>query len=416
MIHASESFDRRIMVLNTIKTIIVKKIASLLVVTLLTLMVVTPALAYDEPGITSIKIGNISMNAVTDLPGQQVLGKMACDDINSYFASHKLPFHIEVEFKVASNPSTHLDRVKEFQAEGIKLLLAGRWNSCAAYALPYINQNKILILSPSSTDPALALKNDNLFRLCPDDSYLGTALAHAVKTKVDKVVIIQRDDNWGWGVNSYFSNVYQSLGGQVLNTHAYDPYHPDYESCIIKALNDINGDYSNTGVVIFAYNEAADILNLAETSHPDILSCKWYGADGTGNNQYIVNNAGAAASTVGLYSILPVGQGPNWASVKSRYETATGQIFTAYTAYEYDIYWVYALSAVKVECTNPSAIKAVLPSVAANYLGVSGYYVLNQYGDRFNFSFDIWGYKSVSGTVQSVKVGSVDTSNNVMWV
>jgi branched-chain amino acid transport system substrate-binding protein len=393
-----------------------KKIASLAIIILLSLIVVTPATACYEPRITKIKIGNISMSAATDLPGQQVLATIACKDINDYFASHRLPYRIEVEFKVAGDKVSHLDRVKEFQSEGIRLLLAGRWSSAAQYSLSYINANNILMLSPSCTATNLAIQGDNLFRLCPDDSYLGTALAHAVKTRVDKVVIIQRGDDWGNGVNAAFTSEYKALGGSVLGNFVYDPNlpTPDYSSCINGALTAING-YVNAGVVLFAYNEAVQILNLANSNYPLILGHTWFGGDGTANSQYIVSNAGDLAALVGLYSVLPGGKGPNWASVKSRYESATNNIFSTYTAYEYDIYWLYALSVAKVWSTNPSAVKWVLPSVAAKYNGASGYSILNKYGDRINPGFEIWGYSKVDITVQSIKVGSINTSNVVTW-
>ena len=120
---------------------------------------------------------------------------------------------------------------------------------------------------------------------------------------------------------------------------------------------------------------------------------------------------------MGLYSLRAKEiHGPNWSSVESRYEALTGQIFTSYTAYEYDIFWIYALSVAKVGSTNPMLIKSVLASVAKNYNGASGYCELNIYGDRLNPGFEIWGYTSAGGNVQAKLSGSVNTGNEVTWL
>jgi hypothetical protein len=65
---------------------------------------------------------------------------------------------------------------------------------------------------------------------------------------------------------------------------------------------------------------------------------------------------------------------------------------------------------------DPLAVKAVLPSVAAKYEGVSGPCVLNEYGDRVNPGYDIWGYISVDDQVQIKLYGWVNTENKVKWL
>ncbi|MCX6653684.1 MAG: ABC transporter substrate-binding protein, partial [Candidatus Bathyarchaeota archaeon] len=383
-----------------------------------------PVSALAKPKITYITIGDVAA-AKVDLPWIRGIAKIALQDINRYFEKEKLPYYIQVEYKDAKgSTATHLKMVQEFKSEGINLLLAGRWSSMARTSRDYIDANNMLMLSPSSTGAGLQIADDNLFRLCPSDGYLAPALAHVVDSSgIEYVIIIQRNDDWGKGLSDAFKNEYENnLQKTVLaqiqykDTDTVSTYVAEAETYASNAI--ISYGASKVGVVLLAFNEATGILTTGvnNVNYPSLYGCKWFGADGTANSQFIINNAGEAAAHVGLYSIIGhENKGPSWDSVKSRYEAATGQIFTSYTAYEYDIFWIYALSAVKAGSNDPMAIKAVLPSVAGSYYGASGYCTLNSYGDRLNPGFDIWVYSSDVTHVNSNNVGYVDTFNIVTW-
>ena len=403
------------------------KILSLtLCIILASLLFVTPVLACNPPylpRVTNVKIGDIvaSSNPI-DLLSAQAIAQIALEDINSYCTRLRIPYRFQVEIKVANgNTAIHLTKVQEFYSQGVRLLLAGRWSNQAKTSLSYINANKMLMLSPSATVPDLAIAGDNLFRLCPSDSYLGPALANTVWSKgVKHVIVIQRGDSWGDGLYSTFISEYTRLGGSLASeVIRYATTEVDFTTHLATAESQATEAGSEYGVVLLAFNEAATILNTLANNqnlYQKIYSCIWFGADGTANNQYIIDNAGAAAAHVGLYSLRAKEvHGPSWSSVESRYQAATGQIFNSYIAYEYDIFWVYALSVVKTGSTNTVAVKCVLPWVAARYNGASGYCKLNAYGDRLNPGFDIWSYVKIDGPVQASLSGSVDTNNVVKW-
>jgi len=403
------------------------KILSLtLCILLASMLFVTPVLACNPPylpKVTNVKIGDIVASSdPKDLLSAQTIAQIALEDINSYCTRLRIPYRFQVEIKVANgNTAIHLTQAQEFYSQGVRLLLAGRWSSQAKTSLSYINANKMLMLSPSATVPDLAIAGDNLFRLCPSDVYLGPALANTVWGKgVKHVIVIQRGDSWGDGLSPAFISEYTRLGGSLAGeVIRYATNEVDFTTKLATAEAQATAAGSEYGVVLLAFNEAATILNkLANNQnlYQKIYSCIWFGADGTANNQYIIDTAGAAAAHVGLYSLRAKEvHGPAWSSVESRYQLATGQIFNIYIAYEYDIFWVYALSVITAGSTNSAAVKCVLPWVAARYNGASGYCKLNTYGDRLNPGFDIWGYVKIDGSVQVKLSGFVDTNNVVKW-
>ena len=81
----------------------------------------------------------------------------------------------------------------------------------AARMLDYANRNGLVLVSPSSTDPSLAVPADALFRMIPDYTRHADALARLLGERgAAEVVLAVRDDAWGAGVNA---SVRSALGG-----------------------------------------------------------------------------------------------------------------------------------------------------------------------------------------------------------
>ena len=71
----------------------------------------------------------------------------------------------------------------------------------AARMLDYANRNGLVLVSPSSTDPSLAVPGDALFRMIPDYSLHAEAVARLLAERgASEVVLAVRDDAWGRGV------------------------------------------------------------------------------------------------------------------------------------------------------------------------------------------------------------------------
>ena len=378
-----------------------------------------------SPPLITVTIGDIAAST-EGLLSAQAIADIAVDDINNYFTILNEPYRLQVDVQDAQGRSdTHQTLVVDFnfRPEPVNLLLAGRWSAQAQMSLPYCDAFNMLMLSPSSTSTYfLSAPDDNLFRLCPSDAYQGVSLAHVVWSKgIEHVVLIQRSDAWGDGMFIHFTKEYAALGGSLTGKPVRYPaeggdfteYLDAAEDQVATAIDTYGA--SKVGVVLVAFNEASNILNLAKSDYSHLYGCTWFGTDGTTRNQYIINEAGEAAAHVKLYGLLPKeNHGPNWGSVASRYTEKTGQPLAIYQDNEYDIFWIYALSIEKAKSADPMAVKKVLPSIAANYQGISGYCGLNQYGDRLNPGFDIWGY--IEGAPQFECEGSVDVENNVTWL
>ncbi|MEM2634303.1 MAG: hypothetical protein QW372_02395 [Nitrososphaerales archaeon] len=87
----------------------------------------------------------------------------------------------------------------------------------------------------------------------------------------------------------------------------------------------------------------------------------------------------------------------------------------AYNAY--DALWVVVQSILIAGKYDAEAIKAVLPTVAGNTFGASGWIKLNQAGDRETADYDLWAIIMKDGTPKWEKVGYYSaTTDSVTWL
>ena len=82
----------------------------------------------------------------------------------------------------------------------------------------------------------------------------------------------------------------------------------------------------------------------------------------------------------------------------------------------YDGCWIMALSVIDANSTEGVAVCKALPDVAASYSGVTGRCILDEYGDRIEMDYDVWGYFEVEGETQCLICGLFKSAtDSVTW-
>jgi branched-chain amino acid transport system substrate-binding protein len=113
-------------------------------------------------------------------------------------------------------------------------------NSLAA--APICQQNKVPMITPSSTYPDVTKKGDYIFRLCFIDTYQGPVLArfliHDLGVKRVALFTDIRSD-YSTGLGAAFERVFTSLGGTIVGRQSYSKGDSDYRSQLtaFKAAN-----------------------------------------------------------------------------------------------------------------------------------------------------------------------------------
>lgn len=83
---------------------------------------------------------------------------------------------------------------------------------------PVAMQNKVVMISPASSAPALSKLGKYFFRDYPSDEFQGKYAAQYLYNKLGakKVAVVYSNNDWGSGVKSVFVREYKALGGEVV--------------------------------------------------------------------------------------------------------------------------------------------------------------------------------------------------------
>jgi branched-chain amino acid transport system substrate-binding protein len=125
-------------------------------------------------------------------------------------------------------------------------------------AAPIAQQNKIPMISPSSTNPKVTEVGDYIFRVCFIDPFQGTVMAKfAWENLKAKKVAILRDvkSDYSVGLADYFIKKFKELGGDIVSDQSYQSGEMDFKAQLtqIKAAKPdaifIPGYYTEVGLI-----------------------------------------------------------------------------------------------------------------------------------------------------------------------
>jgi branched-chain amino acid transport system substrate-binding protein len=384
----------------------------------------------------------ITIGALNDMSGQlssQGKGDLAAEqlgiqDVNSYLTASgcKLTFALDNNDYKLDTP-TALSQLQAMHASGIQVVIGPLNSGTAAGILAYANSNHIVLISPSSTSPALAIPGDYLFRTAPNDAAQGQADARILLDRgATGVIIVNRDDTYGNGLANATKTFLLKDNPSVVikGPYKYDTSTTDFSSIISQMASDYSSLSSQVGashVAIFdvAFQEIGTMLLQAQKSNPTLLSTTlpWFGTDGTAQNALLANTTtGPVVSQVRLPSTLfnVVNNSKTndfWARIKGTPAYAEIASNAFYSLEGYDDIWLAALAILSAGSNSGTAIQAVLPQASANFFGLTGWEGLQPSGDRIPGSYQVWKVVKTSSGYGWVLAGtwSYDT-DTVTWL
>jgi len=385
---------------------------------------VTVTVPVAPVGLTGeVRIGAlIPLTGVLSTFGTQykVVIELAEKEINEYLAALGRAWRIKFLIEdTATDPKTHLDKLMALHGAGVKIFIGGTSSAELSEALSYCNANKLLIISPSSTSPALALK-DMALRYTLNDIYQGKAIAKIMWLRgIRWFIPVWRGDTWGDGLAKYtmgyFKEICRASGEScgVLEEYAirYDPAAKEFSveaarlnDAVSRAIAAYGKD--KVGVLLISFEEAAAFFAAAK-AYSTLLEIKWQGSDGTAAIAPLLEPAVAEVVVkVGFYNTMTSpGVSPHGEKIRKVVMEKLGMEPMGYTYFVYDIAWTLALALDAVGSYDPVAVMEALPLVLEKYLGASGYIKLDENGDRAVGDYDIWAVVRVGDKYEWRVVG-----------
>ncbi|MDW8043677.1 MAG: ABC transporter substrate-binding protein [Nitrososphaerota archaeon] len=383
--------------------------------------IVTTAVVTAAPTRVEYTIGfamAVSGPYAVDGPVRRDGGILAIEHINAYLESIGSP--VRFRFVHDDTKGTAADALRVIQsmyAAGIRVVVGPFASGEVRGIMDFVNTNKMIVISPSSTSPLLAA-SDYVFRVVPTDLFQAEVLAQVMnRDGIKRVAVIARNDDYGRGLTEAFERVFTTQYGGTVRKLLYTVGQPDYAS-EVSSLSSIVAELGvgpETAVLIIAFED--DGLNILGHARLDarLPRVRWYGSETLRRPAaYLPAPDGRASPDVakfladvkltGVFA-SPRG-GPLAAKFESDYRAKFGREPSPYAYFTYDAVWVAALAILYAGRYDADAVRAALPIVGERFVGVTGYKAFDPNGDALGSDYTIWQYRTVEGRYRFADIGT----------
>lgn len=340
----------------------------------------------------------------------------AIEDLNKDVASYG--FNVKFKSVILDDKTTNEGALKNVQTlyqSGVKLIIGPAASAQVKAVKAFADENHIVILSPSSTAPTLAIPDDYIFRTVGSDAMQAKAIATLVSDQgVKKVVVFHRDDEYGMAFADFFKNYFEKMGGTAVDMK-YAVNLPDYASEVAQLSSKVK-EIGAEGVVTITFDtDGANIIGHAKDD-PILCSVRWFSSEGIhGTPELTKPEIAEFINKTGFYGTRPLfRENPLYKQFESRFEEKYGVKPIVFTANLYDAVQIAGWSILKAGKYDGVAIKAVLPEVTMKYYGVSGWCILDNAGDRLMQDYAIWTVRSTPTGYGYADVGSY-SGGTITW-
>lgn len=355
--------------------------------------------------------------------------ELAVEDVNHYLAGNAagISFVAAIE-DTRLKPELALEKAQALQARGAQLLIGPQSSGEVAHLKSFVDENGLLLVSPSSTAGTLAIPGDNIFRFTPADSLEGVAVSALMwEDGIRAVVPVWRDDSGNAGLEAATRANFSGRGGSVLEGVRYGAATQDFAPTVAALRAQVQqaiAQHGSAGVAVYlaAFDEVAALFASAQ-SDPLLGSVRWYGSDGVAHSVALLNNPQAVDFAIRTGYPNPVfgldeGARDIWEPLVQRIRTRTNLEPDAFALAVYDAVWVVARGYVASGAPlDVARLKKAFTTAAATGYGATGWTVLNEAGDRRYGDFDFWAIRSEGGVPRWTRVARYETRTGriVRW-
>jgi branched-chain amino acid transport system substrate-binding protein len=247
-------------------------------------------------------------------------------------------------------------------------------SSLSLAGAPICQQNKVPMITPSSTNPRVTLVGDYIFRVCFIDPFQGFVCAKfAYENKAARRVAILQDQASAYsvGLADEFEKNFKQMGGEITTRQSYNAGDQDF-TARLTAIRAGNPD------MVFIPGYYTDVANIAIQARKLGMTAPLLGGDGWDSSK--LGEIGGQAIEGSFYSNHAAPDDPNLAGFVQKYEDEYGAKPDALGALGYDAANVL-IDALKR--TNGQGGQALRDAIAStkDFPGVTGTINFNESRD-----------------------------------
>lgn len=360
---------------------------------------------------------DIVLGALLDLTGEWAsLGipseaalEIAVEDINAELEATGSPARVRLLVE-----DTQLDvdvaeeRARDLADQGARVFIGPQSSAEVAALMDYANESDLLLVSHGSTASALAIADDNLFRVVPTDIPEVEALVTLMDGDgIEAVVPIWLDDTGNTSLYEAMARAFPERGGVVLDGVEFAAGTDDFSEVLATLSEQVadattEHDAGSVAVYVATFDDVVSIFNHA-SQEANLADVRWYGANGSALLESLTADTDAATFAVETGFLCPLlglseETRDQWQPVADRIEAEIDQTPDAFSLAAYDAAWIVTLAHLQAgESEDIASLRAALVSTANRYYGITGPMTLDEAGDRSTGDFDFWTIGEVDG-------------------
>ena len=304
--------------------------------------------------------------------------KAAAEDYNSDLALE--------QYDMSHGSALEALRAAHAGGEGPSVYLGPTYSGDVESILEYVEENSLVIISPSSSATSLALPGDGVFRLTPSVHLEAGVLAGLISESGagSAVIAVQRGP---FGA-SVLDDMRAALAERGVTAEAAAEFEPD-GSDWNAALDDLEaalGDVPDAAVLMISGFESETESMLRAASERDALaSASWFVPSGA-----LYPDSGMPASAIDVTTLVVEIDGPSSALVDDLMTSAGAEP----SVYDYSAYDSVFVAGAAAKMAGGGDVRATVPAAALSVSRALGDASLDAAGDLRSATYSIWTAKA----------------------
>ncbi len=276
-------------------------------------------------------------------------------------------------------------------------ILGDATSSATLEAAPIAQADKILMITPTATNPRITEVGDFIFRVCFLDEFQGRVLARFAREKLKAQKIFTLTDvkqDYSVDLLKFFKDEFTKLGGTIVGEQSYSTGDIDFRA----QLTPIRADKPDAVYVPGYYQEVALIVKQGRQIG---LTMPFIGCDGWANQALLTIGGKAVDGCFFTNHFSPDDQSPIVKSFVAQYQAKYGELPDTFSALGYDAARLLADAIQRAGSLESQAVRDTLAQTAG-FQGVTG-----------QISLDTNRNASKPGLIVTVKAGKFEIAEKI---
>ena len=243
-------------------------------------------------------------------------------------------------------------------------------------AAPVAQQNKVPMISPSSTNPLVTQKGDYIFRVCFIDPFQGEVMAkfafNSLKLKRAAVLRDSKSD-YSMGLATFFIKTFTSLGGEIVADEKYVSGDADFKAQL-TSIKQKKPEF------IFVPGYYTEVGSIARQAREQGLTVPLMGGDGWDSDKLVEIGGDAINGSYFSNHYTVEDPRPVVQEFIKNYQARFGTRPDALAASGYDAAKILFLAMEKAKSVEGKAIRDALAETK-DFQGVTGVISINEQRD-----------------------------------